>query len=189
MTIPKIKLDQNSCLLSIYQNEDPEEIYKHCPVMINTIPQFGPQILETTENILIFGVENNYQIICEYDNQPQSMQSLSYAVFSKMLMCKYHIITSNYFLKGYLCEKSEPEGMTIKIYNTFICCGMCIWSKVYLYLLGQKWWETLSSIQLASVQVMAGLWREHELHMHGQFQAIHGSPDPIMIHMQMPYAK
>ena len=115
VTVPMIKLEQSSCLLSIYKNENSKLVYKYCPVLINTVHQFGPQILETGKKILIFGVEKEYQIICEFDNQPQNMKSLSYAVINRALMCKCNIITSNYFLKGYLCEKSEPADMYINV--------------------------------------------------------------------------
>ena len=120
ITIPMVKIEQQkSCLLSIYKNESSDLIYKNCPVTINTISQFGPQILETSEKILIFGVESDYQIICEFDNQPQTLQSLSYAIFSKMLMCKCNIITSHYFLKGYLCEKTNPNDLFVDIEHPY----------------------------------------------------------------------
>ena len=111
MSVPMVKLSQSSCLLSIVNNDKPEIIYKQCPILVNSISQFGPQILESRKNLIVFGVDSHYQIICDLDNQPQNMKSLQFAVIPKTLLCSCNIITSNYFLKAYLCEKTTPNNV------------------------------------------------------------------------------
>ena len=102
---------KSNILLSIVNNNEPEIIYDQCPILVNSISQFGPQILESKKNLILFGEDSHYQIIYDLDNQPQNMKSLQFAIIPMTLLCICNIITSNYFLMAYLCEKTTPNNV------------------------------------------------------------------------------
>ena len=114
-TLPLLKHEHESCLMSLYKTDEPEVIYKSCPVTINKLTHFGPRVLETKDRLLISGMSDSHQMLCEFDNQPQQLNLIRYSSILKSNLCRCNIISENYFLKGYLCERKAPKDVKIEI--------------------------------------------------------------------------
>ena len=70
LTFPLLRRTVPSCAVSLYEQHHTDEVYAQCPLIIKPINQWGAQILESEESLLIFGLQQQHQIWCEHANQP-----------------------------------------------------------------------------------------------------------------------
>ena len=113
LTLPLIKRERPSCLSAIY-DDDKADVFGHCPIILNTLTKFGPQVIETSQDLLIFGMKTEHELWCQHDNQPAPLNRLTYSIVPKKYLCQCNIFANEYFLQGYLCNDSQAINFELQ---------------------------------------------------------------------------